>query len=477
MRLDGSQAAEAVLRSDLPGQPRATRGDFDVVIGAGSVDLLRRGSPTSARFAAALCLSLARTGRLQQALPIAGRRALPLLGDAAGRASNPDQSEGYAAIGEVFLLSGALGDAASCARSAVDYAHGEEAHAFRGLALLAAAQAMNGEFATAAGTIGAARELDRGRGWVHASWPLVLALAQVGFRREDTTDVEEALADLVLVPNAGLVERATCRLGSAWLAASLGDYHAVVAQSGALTLGVDAQQCPRFLLDLAFSIQALAMAQLAQPGEITRLIGRRTSPPGHPVCFELIQASAHLQLGAPHKALAVTEVCVRDCPDHSLRTFPSVLVRRAVAHEMLGHTERADAEYSRAAHLTIELSGLRPLLGVPMEPVKELYLRLLENEPGIRDAVTRRIPETGSYPSPRPLNFDITPLTPREQVLAQWLPTGLTLSAIAAKLSVSPNTVKSQTRSLYRKLGVETRQGAVERLEHTGLTDSLQPFA
>lgn len=212
------------------------------------------------------------------------------------------------------------------------------------------------------------------------------------------------------------------------------------------------------------------MAHLGEPGAILKLIGDRASPQNHSVCFELHRAGVHLYLGEPRKALAVTEVCVRDCPEHSLRTFPSVLVRRAIAHEMLGHAKLADADFSRATHLASELGSLRPVLGLPMDILERLYYRLLHNEPGIREALTKRIPESGVFPEPTPLGFDVTPLSDREQVLAAWLATDLTFAAIASKMSVSPNTVKTQVRSLYRKLGVETRQGAVERLDHTGLS-------
>ena len=41
--------------------------------------------------------------------------------------------------------------------------------------------------------------------------------------------------------------------------------------------------------------------------------------------------------------------------------------------------------------------------------------------------------------------------------------------AIATSLFVSPNTVKSQIRSIYRKLGVSTRAGALAMAETMGL--------
>jgi len=59
-------------------------------------------------------------------------------------------------------------------------------------------------------------------------------------------------------------------------------------------------------------------------------------------------------------------------------------------------------------------------------------------------------------------------LTPREQDVLQLLRSRLTLEEIAQRLSVSVNTVKSQTRSIYRKLGVSSRAEAVDLVDGAG---------
>ncbi|MGK9219908.1 LuxR C-terminal-related transcriptional regulator [Microbacterium barkeri] len=52
-------------------------------------------------------------------------------------------------------------------------------------------------------------------------------------------------------------------------------------------------------------------------------------------------------------------------------------------------------------------------------------------------------------------------LTPREQIVLRALATSETLGMIAQRLNVSLNTVRSQARSVYRKLGVSSREDAV----------------
>jgi len=60
-------------------------------------------------------------------------------------------------------------------------------------------------------------------------------------------------------------------------------------------------------------------------------------------------------------------------------------------------------------------------------------------------------------------------LSQREAAVLALLPTALSLRDIASSLSVSNNTIKTQTRSIYRKLGVPNRGEAVARARELGL--------
>jgi len=55
----------------------------------------------------------------------------------------------------------------------------------------------------------------------------------------------------------------------------------------------------------------------------------------------------------------------------------------------------------------------------------------------------------------------VEPLTRRERVVLANLAEDVTLEEIAARLFVTRNTVKSQVRSVYRKIGVSNRADAV----------------
>ncbi len=61
------------------------------------------------------------------------------------------------------------------------------------------------------------------------------------------------------------------------------------------------------------------------------------------------------------------------------------------------------------------------------------------------------------------------PLTRRERVVLAELAEDVTLEEIAIRLFVTRNTVKSQVRSVYRKIGASTRSEAVAWAEAHGL--------
>jgi LuxR family maltose regulon positive regulatory protein len=62
-------------------------------------------------------------------------------------------------------------------------------------------------------------------------------------------------------------------------------------------------------------------------------------------------------------------------------------------------------------------------------------------------------------------------LTTAELRVLRFLPSHLSFREIADRLYVSPNTVKTHARGIYRKLGVSSRGNAVERARGAGLVD------
>ena len=64
-------------------------------------------------------------------------------------------------------------------------------------------------------------------------------------------------------------------------------------------------------------------------------------------------------------------------------------------------------------------------------------------------------------------------LTERELEVLRLLVSGLTTRQIARNRYVAPSTVKTQIKSIYRKLGVSSREEAAERLAPGGLSNLL----
>ncbi len=90
-------------------------------------------------------------------------------------------------------------------------------------------------------------------------------------------------------------------------------------------------------------------------------------------------------------------------------------------------------------------------------------------------AVVREAAERGSVPAVEtPARRSTAPallpaLTPREADVLRLLAGGLTNKEIAAELALSPNTVKRYLKSIFEKLGVETRSAAAARAVGAGL--------
>jgi LuxR family maltose regulon positive regulatory protein len=88
---------------------------------------------------------------------------------------------------------------------------------------------------------------------------------------------------------------------------------------------------------------------------------------------------------------------------------------------------------------------------------------VLTASPDGADALLARLgaleQELAVVPSP-PL---AEPLTGREQAVLSLLRKSMSVSEIARELYLSGNTVKTHRRAIYRKLGVRTREEAIER--------------
>jgi LuxR family transcriptional regulator, maltose regulon positive regulatory protein len=125
---------------------------------------------------------------------------------------------------------------------------------------------------------------------------------------------------------------------------------------------------------------------------------------------------------------------------------------------------QARLELARVHFAVADLAGAKTL----MREVDELLRRRpgLENLAGEAQALRARLSEERGSSAP-----GASALTGAELRLLPLLATHLSFPEIAGELFLSPNTIKSQAISIYRKLGASSRSQAVTRSRELGLLE------
>ncbi|MGT2461140.1 helix-turn-helix domain-containing protein [Sinomonas atrocyanea] len=174
-------------------------------------------------------------------------------------------------------------------------------------------------------------------------------------------------------------------------------------------------------------------------------------------------AAAAIARNAPERALAVLSGLYASLGPDALDPWDELRagVVRAAALSALGHAEEAKDAVA-AAVVTAGSHGLEP--DIPLLPAEY-------REP-LNAMVLERYPQTRIAPDLVPPSAADPALTPRELVVLREFAQGDgTTAEIAERLNVSANTVKSQTKSLFRKLGVSSRAEAVAEARRLRLLD------
>ncbi len=151
-------------------------------------------------------------------------------------------------------------------------------------------------------------------------------------------------------------------------------------------------------------------------------------------------------------------------PGHSVRSRASLATLGAAAALRAGHAEAASGLLDRAAAIFREHGARAHLLHVPGADLEDLR--------GLAE-------RTGSTVAASYLDVDVVgtidagvetpPLTAQEVAVLRASLDHPRRSQVAAALHLSPETVKSHMRSIYRKWGVSSREAALERGIHLGL--------
>jgi len=206
-----------------------------------------------------------------------------------------------------------------------------------------------------------------------------------------------------------------CEAQIAWLAMDRGEWGEAASHLKVALDTIDAQRLHDYVFSLpAFGVAARLSLHHGDPKEAHRQLVRamRARPsatyllPYHSVRLRLQLARVHLALAEP-----------------------------ATARQLLREID--------------DIVSRRPALGTLIDEARDFRDVMASH------AATRA---TGTLP-----------LTPAELRLLPYLQTHLTAEMIAERLFVSKHTVKAELRAMYRKLGVSSRDDAVQRATAIGL--------
>ena len=234
----------------------------------------------------------------------------------------------------------------------------------------------------------------------------------------------------------------------------------VLRNLSGLTLG--GWQQPLFQQTVQTSLALMAVLS-GRPG--TGLAALSITPPSenHAVCFNAFRSLVEAARGELTAALRATDECIAIATSHARLMLPYVYLSRSIAFSLQSHPQSAADALAVSRALAAGRSQ--------RVPFAEILARFSERVgPGpvssiAADDTVRLDPfdELATAAGTLAGLAGSSTLTPKErQVLIHLAQVG-TLSVIATSLFVSENTLKSHTRSIYRKLGVSSRREATDR--------------
>lgn len=182
-----------------------------------------------------------------------------------------------------------------------------------------------------------------------------------------------------------------------------------------------------------------------------------------------VRGWAYLDFEEPVLALRSVETVHRQPEAGPWAQMDAWLVE-ALASDALGRDGAVDVAIAEA--LALAGTGI-------VRPYTDAGTRLtglLERRPDLAPAYPALAALLDVGAADRPAQRLVEHITDREGTVLRFLPSLLTTVDIAQELCLSPNTVKTHIRSIYRKLDVTTRRDAVRRARELGLMHQEPPI-
>jgi LuxR family maltose regulon positive regulatory protein len=180
--------------------------------------------------------------------------------------------------------------------------------------------------------------------------------------------------------------------------------------------------------------------------------------------------------GSIHEAIALLERLLQAAEaGRRMGSVIEILVVQALAFQAQGNVSQALASMERALALAEPESYVRIFVdeGEPMRLLIEKLPRDQDKKfPGYVDKLLAAFARPTAIPQPKTNNLQsmiIEPLSERELEVLRLLGTELSGPEIARELIVSLNTLRTHTKNIFNKLGVNNRRAAVRRAEELNL--------
>jgi LuxR family maltose regulon positive regulatory protein len=218
-------------------------------------------------------------------------------------------------------------------------------------------------------------------------------------------------------------------------------------------------------MDICNLLRADVLSSLDRGEEAFTLLSTVNPHEHHALCPERFMARLALQ----HGDLRGADLALGDCEligdSHSPRTLIDVQLLRGAIELERGDLTRSDMNVDQALHAMARTGVRSPFRHIPPPLLSRMSQRALDRPQSeeVRRILALVIQATAGMVD------EIEPLSERERLVLVYVERRLTVAQIAAELFISPNTVKTHMRRLYRKLGVATRDEAIRKARSLGL--------
>ena len=194
---------------------------------------------------------------------------------------------------------------------------------------------------------------------------------------------------------------------------------------------------------------------LGEGNEALALAGSIVDPAAHPWTLTSV-VRLRQRIGDNKTAVALCDQFGWTLESHP-RAQMELLLSQAVAHRELGETGCATQAWLRACKIADQTGLLRSFATIAASDIA-----LLDNAAAAGSQALAEFRKASGVES-FPKALHIVTLTDREHMVLSLLRVDMTQTVMAKALYVSVNTVKSQLRTLYRKLDAHNRNDAIRR--------------